>query len=53
MRCATLARSPRSAGAVSLKDKAVIHGAMLDITVDVVRRNPTDQGKGFVPQPKR
>lgn len=26
---------------------------MLDITVDVVRRNPADQGKGFVPQPER
>ncbi|WTH12120.1 transposase [Streptomyces sp. NBC_01578] len=35
------------------KDEVVIHGAMLDITVDVVRRNPADQGKGFVPQPKR
>lgn len=35
------------------KDEVVIHGAMLDITVDVVRRNPADQVKGFVPQPKR
>ncbi|MET9471662.1 IS5 family transposase [Streptomyces sp. NPDC002922] len=35
------------------KDEVVIHGAMLDITLDVVRRNPADQGKGFVPQPKR
>ncbi|WTV95540.1 hypothetical protein OG250_46860 [Streptomyces sp. NBC_00487] len=26
---------------------------MKDITVEVVRRNPDDEGKGFVPQPKR
>lgn len=32
------------------KDEVVIHGAMLDITVDVVRRNLADQAKGFVPQ---
>lgn len=31
----------------------VIHGAVKDITVEVVRRNPDDQGKGFVPQSKR
>lgn len=35
------------------KDEVIIHGALLDITVKVVRRNPDDQGKGFVPQPKR
>jgi transposase len=35
------------------KDQVVIHGALLDITVEVVHRNPADQGKGFVPQPKR
>jgi transposase len=35
------------------KDEVVIHGALLDITVEVVRRNLADQGKGFVPQPKR
>jgi transposase len=35
------------------KDEVIIHGALLDITVEVVRRNPADQGKGFVPQPKR
>jgi transposase len=35
------------------KDEAIIHGALLDITVEVVRRNPADQGKGFVRQPKR
>ncbi|MER5228193.1 IS5/IS1182 family transposase, partial [Streptomyces flaveus] len=35
------------------KDEVVIHGALLDITVDVVRRNPDEKGKGFVPQPKR
>jgi transposase len=35
------------------KDEVVIHGALLDIEVEVVRRNPADQGKGFVPQPKR
>ncbi|MCZ4509810.1 hypothetical protein O3Q52_16720 [Streptomyces sp. ActVer] len=26
---------------------------LLDITVKVVRRNPDDQGKGFVPQSER
>ncbi|WP_055628180.1 IS5 family transposase [Streptomyces hirsutus] len=35
------------------KDETVIHGALLGITVETVRRNPGDQGKGFVPQPKR
>jgi transposase len=25
----------------------------MDIDVEVVRRNPEDHGKGFVPQPKR
>jgi hypothetical protein len=35
------------------KDDVIIHGALLDITVEVVRRNPDDQGMGFVPQPKR
>jgi transposase len=35
------------------KDEVVIHGALLDITVEVVRRNRACQGKGFVPQPKR
>lgn len=30
-----------------------IHGALLDIHVEVVRRSPVNQGKGFVPQPKR
>lgn len=35
------------------KDEVVIHGALLDIDVEVVRRTPADQGKGFVPQPKR
>jgi hypothetical protein len=35
------------------KDEVVIHGALLDIDVEVVRRNPADQGQGFVPQPKR
>ncbi|MFF4345707.1 IS5 family transposase [Kitasatospora sp. NPDC001540] len=33
------------------KDAMVIHGALLGITVEVVRRNPED--RGFVPQPKR
>ncbi|GLW59008.1 DDE transposase [Kitasatospora phosalacinea] len=33
------------------KDAVIIHGALLGITVDVVRRNPAD--RGFVPQPKR
>lgn len=35
------------------KGAVIIHGAMKDITVEVVRRDPEDQGKGFVPQPKR
>ncbi|MFE7330123.1 IS5 family transposase [Streptomyces sp. NPDC057565] len=35
------------------KDEVIIHGALQDITVEVVRRNPDDQDKGFVPQPKR
>lgn len=35
------------------KDEVIIHGALLDINVEVVRRNTDDQGKGFVPQPKR
>ncbi|MEU1408371.1 IS5 family transposase [Streptomyces sp. NPDC005728] len=35
------------------KDEVVIHGALRDIDVEAVRRNPADQGKGFVPQPKR
>lgn len=35
------------------KDEVIIHGALLDITVEVVRRNPDDQSKGFVQQPKR
>ena len=35
------------------KDAVIIHGAVKDITVEVVRRNPDDQGRGFVPQPKR
>jgi transposase len=34
------------------KDAVIIHGAVQNITVEVVRRNP-DDGKGFVPQPKR
>lgn len=35
------------------KDAVIIHGAVKGITVEVVRRSPDDQGKGFVPQPKR
>ncbi|MFD3621743.1 IS5 family transposase [Streptomyces sp. NPDC058676] len=35
------------------KDAVIIHGAVKDITVEVVRRNPDDEGRGFVPQPKR
>ncbi|MFE2866016.1 IS5 family transposase [Embleya sp. NPDC059259] len=35
------------------KDAVIVHGAVRDITVEVVRRNPDDAGKGFVPQPKR
>lgn len=35
------------------KDDVLIHGALLDIDVEVVCRNPDDQGKGFVPQPRR
>lgn len=33
------------------KDAMVIHGALLGVSVDIVRRNPED--RGFVPQPKR
>ncbi|CAM5560844.1 IS5 family transposase (plasmid) [Streptomyces viridifaciens] len=35
------------------KDETVIHGTLLGITVEIVRRNPDDKAKGFVPQPKR
>lgn len=35
------------------EDAVIIHGAVKDITVEVVRRNPDDEGKSFVPQPKR
>ena len=35
------------------KDEVIVHGALLDINVEVVRRNPADQGKGFVPQKRR
>ncbi|OEJ62422.1 transposase [Streptomyces agglomeratus] len=35
------------------KDEVIIHGVLLDIDVEVVRRNPADHSKGFVPQPKR
>lgn len=35
------------------KDAVIVHGAVKDIIVEVVRRNPDDKGKGFVPQPKR
>jgi hypothetical protein len=35
------------------KDAVIIHGAVKDITVEVVRRSPDDEGRGFVPQPKR
>ncbi|EKX67624.1 hypothetical protein STRIP9103_09607 [Streptomyces ipomoeae 91-03] len=28
------------------KDEVIIHGALLDITVEVVRRNLNDRGKG-------
>lgn len=30
------------------EDEVLIHGALLDIDVEVVRRNRADQGKGFV-----
>ncbi|MFE7759278.1 transposase [Streptomyces sp. NPDC057418] len=29
------------------KDEVVIHGVLNDINVEIVRRNPADQGKGF------
>lgn len=35
------------------KEAVIVHEALLDIGVEVVRRNHADQGKGFVPQPKR
>ncbi|WSI68094.1 IS5 family transposase [Streptomyces sp. NBC_01336] len=31
------------------KDEVVIHGVLQDIDVEIVRRNPEDKGKGFVP----
>ncbi|WP_438696045.1 hypothetical protein [Streptomyces alkaliphilus] len=39
--------------AQGFKDAVVIHGAMKDITVEVIRRNPDDEGRGFVLQLKR
>jgi transposase len=35
------------------KNAVVAHGAGLGIDVEIIERNPSDQGKGFVPQPKR
>ncbi|WTR11933.1 hypothetical protein OHA44_36070 [Streptomyces sp. NBC_00144] len=35
------------------EDAGIVHGAVNDTTVEVVRRSPADEGKGFVPQPKR
>ncbi|MCX5327990.1 MULTISPECIES: hypothetical protein [unclassified Streptomyces] len=35
------------------KDEVVIHGALLNIIVEAVRRNAADQGKCLVPQFKR
>ncbi|WSQ40157.1 transposase [Streptomyces sp. NBC_01224] len=35
------------------KDAVITHGTVKDIIIEVVRRNPDDQGKGFVPRPKR
>ncbi|OAH10215.1 transposase DDE domain protein [Streptomyces jeddahensis] len=35
------------------KDEVIIHGAMQDITVEVVRRNRAGQDTGFVPHPER
>ncbi|MFE0421862.1 transposase [Streptomyces sp. NPDC058953] len=35
------------------KDEVTVHGVLLDIDIEVVRCNPEDQDKGFVPQPKR
>jgi hypothetical protein len=35
------------------KDEVIIHGALLDITVEAARRNLADQDRCFVPQPKR
>ncbi|MGW7824670.1 IS5 family transposase [Streptomyces puniciscabiei] len=35
------------------KDEVLAHEALLDIDVEIVRRSPEDQGKGFVPQSKR
>ncbi|MFJ8932987.1 MULTISPECIES: hypothetical protein [unclassified Streptomyces] len=37
----------------SFKDRVVTHSALLDIDVEVVRRDREDQGKSFVPQPRR
>lgn len=38
---------------LDLAAERIIHGALPDVTVEVVRRNQADQAKGFVPQPKR
>ncbi|MBP2404179.1 transposase [Streptomyces syringium] len=35
------------------KDEVTVHGVLLDSDIEVVRCNPEDQDKGFVPQPKR
>lgn len=35
------------------RNAVIIHRALADSTVEVVCRNPDDQGRGFVPQPKR
>ena len=40
-------------GDQGFKDAVIIHGEVKDITVEVVRRNLGDEGKGLVPQPKR
>ncbi|GHE45716.1 hypothetical protein GCM10017778_31840 [Streptomyces vinaceus] len=34
------------------KDEVLIDGALAGIDVEIVRRSPADQGKGFIPQPK-
>ncbi|MGI5397186.1 hypothetical protein [Streptomyces sp. CA-251251] len=51
--CRTLLRLEKVLVDQGFKDALIIHGAVKDITVEVVRRNPDDEGRGYVPQPKR
>lgn len=35
------------------EDEVIIRGVLMDVDVEVVRRNPENQGKAFIPQPRR